>query len=71
MGIVTLIKLTMSSPGIFTSPLPWQAELAFLVFCAFIIRMPGIIRSVRRPSSLSRKARGTRTRRTSKQANDA
>lgn len=71
MGIIPLIRLTLGSPGVFTSPLPWQAELAFLVFCAFIIGMPGIIKSWRRPPSPSHKAKGTRTRRTSKQANDA
>ncbi len=71
MGIFTLIKLILGSPGVFTSPLPWQAELAFLVFCAFIIGMPGIIKSIPRPPSPGRKAKGTRPRRTNKQANDA
>ena len=71
MGIITLIKLTLGSPGVFTSPLPWQAELAFLVFCAFIIGMPAIIKSFRRPPSSGRKAKGAHPRRTSKQANDA
>jgi hypothetical protein len=72
MGMIPLlIRLVLASPGVFTSPLPWQAELAFLIFCAFIIGMPAIIRSLRRPPSPVRKAKGARPRRTSKQANDA
>jgi hypothetical protein len=70
MSIIMLIKLTLGSAGVFTSPLPWQAELVFLILCAFIIGMPGIIRSWRQPPSSSRRAKGTGPRRTSKQAND-
>ena len=72
MGMIPiLIRLVLASPSVFTSPLPWQAELAFLVFCAFIIGMPAIIKSLRLPPSSGRKAKGAHPRRTSKQASDA
>ena len=71
MSIVELIKLVVSLSNVFTSPLPWQAELAFLFFCVFIIGTPAIIKSFRQPPSPARKAKGTRTRQTGKQVKDA
>lgn len=71
MSVVELIKLVIGLSGVFTSPLPWQAELAFLIFCVFVVGMPRIIKSLRQSQlpEPRHKAKGMHARQTNPQNN--
>lgn len=44
MSLSDLLQFFSSVPGVFSTPLPWPAELAFLILCVTLLSAPGILK---------------------------